>query len=162
MKYFTKEWCFSNLGDYEIDRISKSYKDYIDSTHAKLPFVLKILAKSLNLHDGRLMKVSYIQNEGSLLLDGIFGDLQTGYFFLQIRYLGVSGLSEEVLRAIFKDQVLEILSDEIELFSENYFSHKMLFSSKNEIDIQFKDIQIGIRTATSKDYKKYACHFEVV
>ena len=108
------------------------------------------------------MKVSFIQNQGSLLLDGIFGDLQTGYFFLEIRYLGVSVLSEEILRSIFKDQVLEILSDEIEFFSENHFSHKMLFSSKKEIDVQFKDIQILIRNATSKDYRKYPSQFEVI
>lgn len=162
MKYFTKEWCFSDLDDSEIDRISESYRDYIEDTYKRLPFVLKILAKNLNLHDGRLIKVSFIKDEGCLLLDGIFGDLQMGYFFLEIRYLGISGLSEDVLNKIFKNQELEILSDEIEFIYDKHFSHKMLFSSKNDIDLQFTDIQIVIRNATPKDYKKYSCHFDIV
>lgn len=161
MKYFTKEWCFSDLDDHEIEKRLTSYRNYISNIYKNLPFALKLLAKNINLHDGRLMKVSFIQDENLLLLNGIFGDLQNGYYFLEIKYVSISGLNTEELTSIFKDQEIVILSDEIEFFSDNFFSHKMLFSTKKDINIQFKDIQIVIRNATPKDYKKSCCLFEI-
>jgi hypothetical protein len=162
MKYFTKEWCFSDLNDREIDKRLVSYKDYISKIYEKLPFALKALSRNLNLHDGRLMKVIFNQKENALLLEGIFGDLQSGYYFLELKYIGISGLSTELLASCFRDQEIQVLSDEIEFISQNHFSHKFLFSTKRDIDIQFNDLQIGMRNAMPKDYKKTCCLFEII
>lgn len=162
MKYFTKEWCFSDLDDHEIEKRLKSYREYIGNVYEKLPFVLKILSKDINLHDGRIKKASFIKDQNIFVIEGVFGDLQSGYYLLEIKYVNISKLSEDVLVSVFKDQEIEVLSDEIEVFPENYFSHRMLFSTKKEINMAFKDIQIVIRNAAPKDYTKSYCQFKVI
>lgn len=162
MKYFTKEWCFGEIDDCKIEALSKSYKKYINNIYEKLPFVLKLLSRNINLHDGRLMKAIFNHEENSLLLEAVCGDLQSKYYFLEIKYYGIYNLKDKVLMSIFKNQEIEILSDEIEFFSDEYFSHKMFFSSMKDIDIRFKDLQIIFRSATSNEYKKCLCLFEVI
>lgn len=162
MKYFTKDWCFSNLDDDEIEKRLKNYRTYIHNVYKKLPFVLKNLIKTINFHDGKLEKVSFIQNKRTLILKGVFGDLEVGYYFLEVKYLKVSNLEIDFLDSVFKNQEIEILSDEIEVLNENLFSHKILFSTKQDINIQFQDIKITIQNAKPKDYKKLHCHLKII
>lgn len=159
MKFFNKAWCFCELNDDEIEQRLESYKNYIDEIYSKLPFTLKLMAKNLNLHDGKIIISRFIQQEKSLILKGIFGDLQTGYYFLTLKY-SISKLDIEPLSSIFKDKQLEILSDEIEFLSENSFCHRIFFSTQQELSIPFKDIQIEIQNALPEDYKNSKCIFE--
>ncbi len=162
MKYFTKEWCFSKLDDQEIEHRLKSYRDYIQDIYKKLPFVLKILVQNINLHDGKLEVVFFNKDEKILMLKGIFGDLESNYFILEIKYMSVCNLSVDLLASVFKNQELEILSDEIEVFAENLFSHRILFSTQKDIDIQFEDIEVKIQSASPGNYKKLCCKFEII
>ncbi len=162
MKYFTKDWCFSKLDDQEIEQRLKSYRAYIQDIYKKLPFVLKLLAQNINLHDGKLEIVSFSQDKKFLMLKGVFGDLELNYFIFEIKYLNVSNLDVGLLASIFKNQEIEILSDEIEISAENLFSHRILFSTQKDIDIQFEDIEIKIQNATPKSYKKLCCQFKVI
>jgi len=162
MKYFTKDWCYSNLNDHEIEKRLKDYRTYISSIYKKLPFVLKVLVQNINVHDGRLKSVCFVQDKKLLSLNGIFGDLESGYFFLEIKYLKVSNPDVDLLTSVFSNQETVILSDELELLTEGLFSHRMFFSTKQDVDIQFNDIEITIKNATPKDYKKLCCQFKVM
>lgn len=162
MKYFTKEWCFSKLDDQEIEQRLKSYRTYIQGVYKRLPFVLKIFVQNINLHDGRLEIVSFNQDKKKLMLRGVFGDLESGYSILEIKYLNVSDLNLDLLGPIFKNQEIEILSDEIEVLAENLFSHRILFSTQKDIDILFEDIELKVQNATPANYKKLCCQFEVI
>ena len=80
MKYFTKEWCFGDLDEKEINNIVKKYKAYIKSEYSKFPFVLKVLSSNINLHDGIVRNIIFDQNNNFVRTSEIFGDLEVGYF----------------------------------------------------------------------------------
>jgi hypothetical protein len=92
-----------------------------------------------------------------LSIEGIFGDLQVGYFNLKLRYLNTYKLEEDILYSVFRDQKVEILSDEIELISKDFYSHRMLFSTNKEIEITFSDMEIKISSSIPESYKKEFC-----
>jgi hypothetical protein len=161
MKYYTKEWCFSNLDDQEIEARQKSYDEYINKIYEKLPFTLKIMTRHINLHDGIIESISFCQEHNLFVLKGIFGDLQTGYFLLEIKYLKTRNLTRELLMATFNDQKLNILSDEFEAISACNYSHRILFSSKQEIEIFFQDIEVYVRNTTAASYKQQSCKIEL-
>jgi len=162
MKYFTKDWCFSKLDDQEIQNRLKSYRDYIQDVYKKLPAVLRMLVEHINLHDGKIALVVFNSEKKELLIRGVFGDLEVGYFFLSIKYLMVLNLDFNLLNSIFISDKLDVLSDEIEYLGDSYFSHRMLFSIKKDIDIQFKDIELEIQNANPRDYEKVRCQFKTV
>lgn len=162
MKYFTKDWCFSRLDDQEIEQKLQDYRNYINAIYMKLPFALKLLVWSINLHDGRLELLSFNLHKKKLILRGVFGDLEFGYFILEIKYLNVYNLDVSIFNSIFKNQQIEILSDEIEVLKESLFSHRLLLSTHEDIDIQFEDIEIKIQNTISKNYKKLSCQFKVI
>ncbi len=162
MKYFTKDWCFSKLDDQEIENRLKSYRDYIQDVYKKLPTVLRMLVEHINLHDGKIALVVFNSEKKELLIRGVFGDLEVGYFFLSIKYLMVLNLDFNLLNSIFISDKLDVLSDEIEYLGDSYFSHRMLFSIKKDIDIQFKDIELEIQNANPRDYEKVRCQFKTV
>jgi hypothetical protein len=161
MKYFTKEWCFSKLDDQEIEQRLKSYRDYIQVVYKKLPFALKLLVQSINLHDGRLQVVTFNPDDKILTIRGVFGDLEVNYFILEMKYLMVSSLDLDSLMYVFKNQELEILSDEIEVLEKKMFSHRILFSTQRDIDIQFQDIELTVKNSHIEDYKKVCCQFKI-
>ncbi len=159
MKYFTKDWCFGDLDDDKIQEVKKNYWEYIDHIKDSLPFPLKLLATNINLHDGIIDKVSYFSEKKSLKIEGIFGDLENGYFKLEVKYLNISEPKIRVLKTIFEQQTIEVISDEIELVSPRLFSHRFLLSTKKKIEIRFSDIEIKINNASSESYKKETCQF---
>jgi hypothetical protein len=162
MNFFTKEWCFGDLDTKKSEDILKKYRSYIRDIQFKISFPLRVMATNLNLHDGILNKVCFSLERRVLILQGIFGDLQTKYFFLKIKYKNISDLNSDDLINVFQNQVAEILMDEIEVVSDTIFSHKIIFSSKKEIDLRFEDVEISIRNADALYYKKQVCSLEII
>lgn len=153
MKYFTKEWCFGEMTDEQCDATLNRYKKYIDQIYISLPFVLKVLAKNTPFHDGIVNSIEI--QEDNLTLIGIFGDLEIGYFKLKIVYKKTNiETNNRSFFSIFNKELLEILSDEIEILPDGYYSHKLLFSSKKEFEITFKDVEIEIANVNSETYQK--------
>ena len=71
MKYFTKEWCFSDQNDEEIEYRATSYKEYINKIYKDLPFVLKILSKNVNFYDARINNITLFSDQDVLILNGV-------------------------------------------------------------------------------------------
>ena len=86
MKYFTKDWCFGKLDDKEYENVERNYQKYIENIYEDLPATLKILIKNINLHDGIIKKGTFLKKENLFELEGIFGDLNFGYFGLTLKY----------------------------------------------------------------------------
>ncbi len=156
MKYFSKEWCFSELEDREIQKRVDFYQKYIERIFNELPYVLKILLK-INLHDGIVKQVTFSKHSNNIKIIGLFGDLQVGYFALTLNYKGLINSNIENLITIFKEKKLNILSDELER-KNKYFSHKFLFTNQNEIDLNFKDLELQINNISSEDFKSGICN----
>jgi hypothetical protein len=160
MKYFTKEWFSGDLTDQEAEKVKYQYWNYINSIYSNLFFPLKLLSKQINLHDSVITEICINEKNSSLILNMISGDLETGYFSLQISYNQVENIKKKSFDCIDFSKSVEILSDEIEKLTEKRFSHKILFSSKEEIDIHFGNIAIKIADAPDKS-RKYACILKV-
>jgi hypothetical protein len=129
MRFFTKEWYFGDLDIHESEEIFKKHRFYVDSIKPKLPAVLRLLAYNINLHDGIIIKVQFSKPSKTLIMEGVFGDLSIGYFKLKFKYKNVSGVLSNQLVNVFRNQVAEILIDEINIISDKKFSHSMIFSS---------------------------------
>src|SRR5690606_19101983 len=111
--------------------------------------------------DGRLQAVSFNPDKKNLIIRGVCGDLEINYFILEIKYLKVSNLNLDFVVYFFKNQELEFLSDEIEVLEENLVSHRILFSTQKDIDIQFQDIELTVQTSPPEGYKKLCCQFKI-
>ncbi len=162
MKYFTREWCSGGLSDEENDRIWEDYKKYIKDIYWKLPFVLKILTNDISLHDGIIKKTYFYVKEGVLEFSGIFGDLQIGYFGLNIKYFDVYKMDTAFLKSLFYKEKAEILYDEIEILPDNKYSHKLIFTNGKEMEIIFNDIELKITNEIPANYKKESSILEVL
>jgi hypothetical protein len=160
MKYFTQEWCWDDLSDTQVATVLQRYDAYINSVYLQLPFALKVLAKSMNLHDGIIKKVALSPLEKSFVLSGVFGDLEVGYFKLRIEYKGICNFDLRKTLAVFFKNKIEIIRDEIEVVKKNSnvnFVHRFIFSNKSEFQINFCDCSLEIESAALKDYVKKPC-----
>lgn len=149
MKYFTKEWFFSKLSEEELENIAKEYGDYIDSVFDALPFTLKILSKCVSLHDGIITASTLEGNNQSLQIELFCGNLQSGYFLLQLMYTGVSKSSRNLDQL---EKFTEIYTNELEMYQHKRFFHRLLLSSGSEIQVEFLDVSIHICNKTTQDY----------
>ena len=72
------------------------------------------------------------------------GDLQLGYFDVDIRYSGVILTPQQlkVLSCRAYDRSTEILIDEIDTQADGRFVHRLLFWPDNELGIIFSDLTI--------------------
>jgi len=160
MKYFTKEWCWGDLDNTELDSISEKYDSYINSVYLQLPFSLKLLTKSIPLHDGIVKKIRLSSRGRDLNLMGTFGDLEVGYFNLEIGYKNVVEFDHTFASNTFNKKTIEIIRDEIEILnriSQPIFIHKFIFSNKTEFEIKFHECNIKISGTKAKNYRKKAC-----
>jgi hypothetical protein len=75
------------------------------------------------------------------------GDLQVGYFDLDLLYRGVSVTDEAlaVLAAAARDRRTEILYDEVDLQLRKRYVHRMLLWPSGEADIVFSDLELACR-----------------
>lgn len=162
MRYFTKDWCYSVLNDKQIEEIKLEYERYINAIYPTLPFVLKLFTKTIHFHDGVIKKVLFSQDLKFLILEGLFGDLQAGYFVLEIKYIRVSPLDIDLLYSTFDEQKVEVLSDEIECISDNRYAHRFLFSTNNEFEIVFEDIKMSITSIDAKHYARNVCKLRLL
>jgi hypothetical protein len=161
MKYYTKDWCFGKLSDEEIEKMDQKYNFYINKIYSKLPFTIKLLAKEINLHDGIVKKIKLSPRINVLFLEGIFGDLQTGYFSMEIKYIDIKEIDSTTFAGL-KDKKIEILSHEFEAVSDKRYVHRMIFSPGDELEIVFSDISINIQNLEPTAYKKSECSFDVL
>ncbi|PCI91631.1 hypothetical protein COB11_08285 [Candidatus Aerophobetes bacterium] len=162
MKYFTEDWHTGKLTDSQTNKSLKEYSQHLDTIYNDLPFVLKALSRNLPLHDGRILSVCYHSSNRKLVLNGIFGDLEIGYFSLRISYLELFSFESNYLEAIKEKPFLEILSDEIDITVDSQYLHRILFSSYDEIEIQFSSLSIELSEADSKDYKKQKPKIDII
>ena len=164
MKYFTKEWCWGGLDDDQVDEVLNNYGKHINEIYSKLPVSLKIITETISLHDGILKEVIISKKRRSLFVFGVFGDLQVGYFSLRIEYENVHEDDFYFAEDFFKNQNLEIIRDEIDLFKGSHrvgFIHRFIFSNKSEFQIRFDNCSLFIKNASQKEYIKKKCSLVV-
>jgi hypothetical protein len=152
MKYFTTDWVSGKFSVSKAERIKKQYSNYLDQIFPSLPFTLKNLSRNISLHDGIIENFCYDDSQNILTLDVFGGNLQSGYFIIILKYVQVEIL--KMNNKINSGDFLEIITNELEIIEKRMFSHKILFSNKNEIEIIFHDLTIHLSNKTPEDYEK--------
>lgn len=129
MKYFNQNWMHGDITDEEVDAITASYFQHIDSIGAKLPMPIFALAKGISLHDGLIRRVTVNKPQQHVQLDLRCGDSPRGYFDIELSYLGVdfATLDLVLLAELARDSQTWLLYDEICLVGDGVFNHRANF-----------------------------------
>ena len=86
MKYFTRAWATGGLTDADYETVLPSYWRHFDRIKGSLPAPLVTFATKLSIHDGLIRRVVVDQEADTLALELLCGDLQIGYFDLDLVY----------------------------------------------------------------------------
>jgi hypothetical protein len=132
MNYFTPAWHNGDIED-EDNTVYKKYKEYLAPLLPHWPPDVQILADRINLHDGLIRELLWDTNEAILFLRLRCGDLQVGYYDLDLHYSGVllSPLDWGSLLFLKGDtksewRFSEALYDEVDE-EDGFFVHHILF-----------------------------------
>ncbi|MHB9134673.1 MAG: hypothetical protein ACYDBB_26675 [Armatimonadota bacterium] len=143
MRFFTREFVAGELTDAEVDSICISYQRHIDAIVNIIPVEIAELAQT-SLHDGLLCRAVVKPNANELLLSLRCGDLQIGYYDIDIHYYGVVVDTQllEVLSRRARDRHTEILAGEIDIKADGRFVHRLIFWPDDEVEIVFSSIHL--------------------
>jgi len=130
MNYFTPAWHSGNVDEHP----GKAYKEHLAPLLPQWPCDVQRLATRISLHDGLIRELSWNTDEATLFLRLRCGDLQVGYFDLNLHYSGVlfPPLGLESLAVLKSDKVGSALYDELDEEGK-CFVHRILFISREKI-----------------------------
>ena len=130
MNYFTLEWLHSDADEHP----GKKYREHLIPLLKQWPTPVRMLANSISLHDGLIRELSWDTQKATLFLRLRCGDLQVGYFDLDLRYSGVhfSPLNWGNLLAVSINKTSNALYDEVDE-EDGRFVHRILFISYRRV-----------------------------
>lgn len=150
MKFFTRNYHNSEGDEDSYLKIHLEYANHLKSiTPSLTPNVktyLKLEIQTNRLHDAKFVRGKYDQTKKKLILTLRCGDLQAGYYDLDISYsdVGIDLDLGEVKRILDADDT-EILSEEIDYSEESKKQqHQLIFYPDGEMEISFEDIEFGL------------------
>jgi hypothetical protein len=152
MMFFTREIISGEFADDEVDTICKSYQQHIERILVSSPKEVAELAQT-NLHDGLIRRAVVDHGVHVLSLALRCGDLQVGYFDVDIQYSGVTLTPQQlqVLARRARDRRTEILADEIDTAADGPFVHRLLFWPDDELEIVFTGLTIEKQDQPSRE-----------
>ncbi len=151
MKYFTKEWHNGKISDRKSSALAETYKEYIDKNVHRLPFSIRLLAKSISLHDGIIKYININSKNKTLEFLVSCGNLQIGYYEITILFKSASYNQKQIDE--LKQQQYEILYNEWEITDKGY-NFKILFYPYFEISIDLSDLDIKIANINEEERNK--------
>jgi len=118
----------------------------------------------VNLHDGRFRAATLRSPSGVLEMHLRCGDLQVGYFDLDLTYRSVNLSEAEVaeLAAAVNLPETEVLYDEVDLGPEGSFVHRLLLWPRGELVIPFADLALRRRPTRSRRFRAPTPRFNAV
>lgn len=141
MKYFSRKWALEMEDDEQKD-IRDDYWQHIASLTPSLPLAIKKLSR-LRLHDGLIRWVIFMKGKKQLQISLLCGDVQNGYFDLDLIYSGIQikyfNINE--FAKLSRDRRTQLLYDEIDIYRKRYI-HRILFYPDGEIEIRFEKLHI--------------------
>lgn len=142
MRFFTRAWVGGGLTEREVDEAIEAYESHLASLSPSLPPSILELARGINLHDGRIRRVSIDFEKCEVFLGLICGDRQQGYFKLDLLYSGVvfDRTDFVTLEALAIGSGSEIVRDEVDRAEGGGYIHRMIFWPEGEVVITFLDL----------------------
>ena len=145
MRFLTPAWARGDHSDEECEAIEAAYRVHRSALLPSLPPAVRSFAEVANatIHDGRLREVVLDRSALTLALLLRCGDLQQGYFDLDIIYLGIrlQVLDVSTLAALARDSRSEALYLEIDCGDGGTWIHRWLWTRDRELDIVFTGLE---------------------
>lgn len=164
MKYFTSAWHGGDMEDATAESVRPAYWDYIRHLAPRLPSNVRRLAMEINLHDGLIRCITLDRSNASLLLQLRWGDLQVGYFELDLLFTQVELTPEHltVIAAAVREPKTEVLYDEVDRASNGKFTLRLLFWPYREADIHFSELGMTYTPRSDRHIEHVADRFVVI
>jgi hypothetical protein len=141
MRFFGRG--FDTQEDDEAARILRAYRAHFRSIAERLPAPCTVI-DALSLHDG---VVTALRAEADWTLSCVAGDLQRGYYALDLRYVPAPGTRMPVPPGLIGD---DIVRDEFDL-TGGHFVHRLRFARGTEIEIGFADLVVRCERVADRD-----------
>jgi hypothetical protein len=156
MKFFTRQWHAGDMPAREADKVPRAYAEHLESLLPRLPEALLALARNVNLHDGRIRQVRFDRPACVVTLAVRCGDLQSGYFDVDLIYKSLDFTNSELseLKAIAHDQQTEILYDEVDVSFRNNWVHRILFWPYRELCIEFGELELHVESRDTRAFTR--------
>lgn len=153
MKYFTRQWANGDVSDAEVQGAQDAYQRHVETLLPKLPAVVQQLAKNINLHDGLIRRVHHDRSAGTLKVALRGGDLQVGYFDIDLEYADLTMGSADVLRLreLACNPEAEVLYDEIDISPDGAYVHRILFWPDGEVEVVFRSLSTHVMPRTNRE-----------
>jgi hypothetical protein len=143
MKYLTRAWSEGDFSDDEADAIIAAYREHRAAVLPQLSQSVRWFAETVDVHDGLLRGVTLDRSAGTLHLALRCGDLQQGYFDVELTYRGIrlEKLDVAVLQVLASDVRPEALYLEEDVVEPGWYVHRWLWwPFRRELDIHFADL----------------------
>ncbi len=131
-------------GDLDVDARQQhaAYLEYLRTLRPPLPPDALDLSRTVNLHDGLLRHYHVDKHAGTVNLRFRAGDLQVGYFDLDLHYLEatVDPASDALLRRAVGDRLGELFDDEFDAAGASAWVHRFLFRPDREATVKFGEL----------------------
>src|SRR5512138_2648091 len=154
MRFFTRAWYSGELPDAEAEAVPDAYRRHLEALTADLPAGVRTLAEGLNLHDGRIRRITLDADAREVRLELRCGDRITGYEDVVVTYVDAE-LEPSVLAALrdaTTDRSTEVLYDEVDVAARRRFTHRLSFWPYREAELTFHDVVIERAPAAGRDF----------
>jgi hypothetical protein len=154
MRWFTRAWRDGDLGDaYDYQAVIDAYWTHIQELVPTVPPCVRDLAH-VNLHDGRFEEVAVDPQRQTITLRLVAGDLQQGYFSLELSYddAVLTGMEIGDFKRMIQHPKTEILYDEIDRLASGHYEQRFLMWPHGEFAIRFGDVGLSCIDTTAHEY----------
>lgn len=153
MRFFTRAWCTGGLSEEAWERAPKEYASHLEQLMSTLPVKVQAFAREVNLHDGLFREVVIDRFKSEVTLRLRCGDLQVGYFDLDVTYQGadLDSIDLAALRAAAEAPGTEILHDELDVHPSGRVIHSIIFSPEHEVSMTFDSMHYTQVARPSRD-----------
>jgi len=132
------------LSDGDVAEIRKAYAERLESISPQLTDPIRLLTE-VSLQDAIIESI--IWDPGIKCLEmSLVAPFLDGYQVVRLKYYGAL-LGDERIRTLCsaaRDRETEILTTEVDYGDEGIFSHRLLFWPRDELTIDFADLEINI------------------
>jgi hypothetical protein len=154
MRFYTRQWYDGALSDEDAETVHSRYAVHRDALRSKFPATVIALAYGVYLHDGRVRRIVLDSTRKTLMIALRCGDLQLGYFDLDLVYQEISmtesNLSE--LETVARDPLTEIVHDEVDAGSGGRWVHRILFKPYREVAVAFGQVALRIEPQPNREF----------
>ena len=148
MRFLSREWATGGLPDDEWEERLSSFRRRVEELRGLLGHGAEALLEDVNLHDAQ--PHSFQVADDTVALQVLAGDLQHGYEWIELRYVGAAvGSADEVLAWIDLPGC-EVLYDEVDVSGDEYV-HRLLLDPVGEFTVRFQALEVHRAPAIPDD-----------